>query len=277
MKHAKTGLKILIIIDEAMTLVGLGYFPAMRWILDEVIYEREDRFLVIFLGTNSRVSNFLPDPIKGSARTIPKGPVAVAAPFLGFLWDHHAPSLKNKFRISNVSAFSHLVQYGRLLWQSVWKNGLNAGLTPLAFIQLAQAKLLARNPNIAIDQWNPLSKEQETLEACALLGIRVGLNIDLGNPSMASKLVASHMRWMGGIGRDRLRVYTGYGSEPTLVEAAATLINSKLNGITKSDAIWSENNHPTYQSILRLIIPELSQGYIAPGEHGELTTRLICI
>jgi hypothetical protein len=273
MQNKETKLKLLLVIDEAVTLVDWGYFPAMRWVLEEVIDEKDFDFLAVFLGTSSKVSNFMPHPVKASARLLPQGTTATATPFLSLPWDLGLQSYKGT--LANMARFDNLVYYGRPLWQSIWMDK-SQHLKPLSLIELAQAKLLARNPRHEIDDPDPTKKK--LLEACALLGIRVGLNVDIGAPSRASEMVASHMRWLGGIGHDRQKLYTGYGSEPVLVEAAATLLNSDLSSITKKGKYKElTDRHATYKAVLKLIVKELSQGYIAPGEHGELTTRIICI
>jgi hypothetical protein len=271
MQDPKTKLKLLLVIDEAMTLVNWGFFPALRWVLEEVIDKPEYEFLVVFLGTSSRVSNFLPDPVRGSARSLPRGTTATVSPFLGLPWDIDVLH-GNNITLKGMSQLRNLIYYGRPLWQSIWTQG-SQSLDPRSFIQFAQAKLLCRNPETPFTSED---REKRILEACALLGIRVGLDIDLASPSRASEMVASNMRWLGGVSQDRQKLYTGYGSEPILVEAAATLLNSHLTSFTHEGYEELSEHHSTYRAILQAIIPELNQGYISPGAHGELTTRIIC-
>ena len=96
-------------------------------------------------------------------------------------------------------------------------------------IELVQTKLLGRNP------WNKVQGDlqKKILDACCLVGIRVGLDVDLGSPSRASEMVAMHMRWLGGISKDRQITYTNYGSEPTLVEAAAINHRDSISRISE--------------------------------------------
>ena len=106
------------------------------------------------------------------------------------------------------------------------------------------------------------------LSAFAVLAIRIHLNLDFVNPSRASKLVSSKMRWLVDVDNRRRHITTTYGSEPLLVEAAACLMNSyalaPIPGLNPVSWFLGELER------------DLNKGHVDRGRNGELTSRLLC-
>jgi len=87
--------------DEAKTLVKMNYYNALRWVLDQVIpkaweiadAERTGKekdtclpFMAMFLGTNSKVADFLPPGVDSSARYFSME-MTIPQPFTALDWD----------------------------------------------------------------------------------------------------------------------------------------------------------------------------------------------
>ena len=115
-------------------------------------------------------------------------------------------------------------------------------------------------------------EQSRKLIAFAVLAVRIHLDLDFVNPSRASRLVSSKMRWLVDVDPRRRHMTTTYGSEPLLVEAAACVMNSyhfKAFGVNPvgNPVGW----------FLQELGKDLNQGQVNRGRNGELTARLLCI
>lgn len=97
----------------------------------------------------------------------------------------------------------------------------------------------------------------------ACVSLRVLVKLDLTRDSsraFQSKLVESHMHVAFVVPEHRQYMYSGTPSEPVLTEAAGRLMQ-------ESDAT----------SAPKVLCRAFDQGFLAPGERGELVARLLMI
>jgi len=293
---------MVLFVDEAKTLVDHGYYNALRWVLDEAIpmaltlgkLSRGDPkpkdvlpFIAIFLGTNSRVADFLP-PGEDSSHRYFNLHMTVPQPFTALDWDINlcAKHTQEALTYDSLSEMTWLCRFGRPMWQSQWS--LNLGKTPEqkafaadAIVQFAALKLhqchgkggfsalFNNTPGPA--QRNPYSETElndRTLAFSAILGVLVILNLDFASPKMAAELVASRLRWAAGCDSKRTYLLTCYPSEPILAEAASRLLFSELNG--------NDNQQTVLRTVLEVIANQIGKGDYDLGEDGELAARLLC-
>ena len=124
-------LKMVLMIDEATTLVHLKFYNAFRWVIDQVIerswilsLENMDRlecplpFTTIFMGTHSNVAHFLPPAYEASARYA-LDMMGIPEPFTALDWDIEVPDeIKRLNRYdplmySSLADMTWLARFGR--------------------------------------------------------------------------------------------------------------------------------------------------------------------
>jgi hypothetical protein len=306
-------LRTVLMLDEGRTLVDFRYYNAFRWVFDNVI-ERAWMmanccqtveplpFVAIFLGTNSKVADFLPAGVDSSYRYYTSF-VKVPQPFTALDWDVHVsepyklPTLQDNIlpgssnlRKSNMLAYSHLEKmgwlsrFGRPVWYGRWalKERESCEMRhdeAQRLIKFAEGKLHHLKNQDAFERIfeeydeNPQRREeyQEIPESCirtcyAILAVLVGLDFDFTSPIRAADLVASRLRWALGCDPSRRYMFTTYLSEPILAEAASRLFFLVLRS----------TGRPVYPTILKVIAKEIGKGNYDPGKNGELAARIMC-
>ena len=142
MKVSIKRLKMVLMIDEATTLVGMKFYNAFRWVIDQVIepawllsWENSDLpkyplpFTTIFMGTHSKVTHFLPPKHEASARYT-FDVMKIPEPFTALDWDIEVPNeikqLKryNPLMYSSLADMTWLARFGRPCWMAQWGTSL---------------------------------------------------------------------------------------------------------------------------------------------------------
>lgn len=303
-KVKETGhIKLVLMVDEAKTLVDWQFYNSFRWVLDTVIERawmnlrkacRPLPFMAIFLGTNSTVADFLPSKDDSSHRYY-ASLLQVPPAFTAMNWDifNEAPrradsfqrnSLLEELTYFDLPSMTWLSRFGRPLWHAMWMGRQDNPRTnneAQRIIGLAQYKLHHQNNNEAFENLildtyhgktaSAKSKEEAILTSSAIVAVLVGLDLDFSAPKLASELVASRLRWAVGCDKDRTILLTSYPSEPVLSEAAFSLFFKE---------IWDDTNQNILQAskvILDVVKKQIEQGDYDAGGDGELVAKLLCI
>src|ERR1700737_2307219 len=136
-------IRMVLMFDEAKTLVDLKYYNAFRWVLDNVIEQAWQLgrpaqplpFFAVFLGTNSKVADFLPPGEDSSYRYFSRL-IKVPQPFTALDWDVYnaeyklpsrTPTPTDKLAYSHLADMSWLSRFGRPIWNALWK--VSSGMT----------------------------------------------------------------------------------------------------------------------------------------------------
>jgi len=289
-------LKMVLILDEAKTLVGLDYYNSFRWILYNVI-ERAFRlgrhatptkpapFVAVFLGTHSKVADFLPAGVDSSYRYFASF-VAVPPPFTSLDWDVHVsePYISadrrdlTRVTYSQIEKIGWLSRFGRPVWYARWAMKQSASCATRCEEAQRLIELHHTQDRHAFEakfeDYEQTEKRLETfasredfIQTCsAILAVLVGLDCDFSAPQRAADLVASRLRWALGCDSSRKHVFTTYLSEPILAKAASRLFFYVLRGLQK----------PVYFKILEVVGKEIGKGYYDPGSDGELAAKILC-
>lgn len=302
-KHLKTSynpdlgrIKLVLMIDEAKHLVDLHFYNAFRWIIDEVVelayvVERPNRvhplpFMVFFLGTNSKVADFLP-PDEDSSERYYSSYIKVPQPFTALDWDIGVaknPGLRYPIlTYDSIAEMTWLCRWGRPYWQAQWSCSLRIPAAKLteanSIITAAENRLHHRESKGGFAAMFRLSARDEkslsaadlednVLTCSAILGVLAIINMDFTSPKRASALVASRLRWAVGCDRKRTYLLTTYPSEPILAEAAFRLLFTELPNET--------DRHRVLKKILNTIADEVENGDYDTGGDGEFVARILC-
>jgi hypothetical protein len=280
-------LKMVLMIDEAKYLVELNFFNAFRWIIDQVIerawisanQKRLDvplPFMVFFLGTNSRVADFIPPGADSSARYFLDF-MKVPPPFTALDWDISVPDDSvlhySSVTYQSLSEMTWLCRFGRPYWQAQWGSSLTRSSDKTrdagTLITAAENKLhQQQSRNGFLEFFKSNRRNEEFILTCsAILGVLAVIHLDFTSPKRAEDLVASRLRWAVGCDRKRTYLLTTYPSEPVLAEAAFRLLFAK--GEDKSE-------DKVLKSILDTIAKEVESGDYDVGGDGELAARILC-
>ena len=311
-------IRMLFVVDEAKTLVELQYYNSFRWVLDNVIQRAWEHghtqlshplplpFLAIFLGTNSKVADFLP-PGKESSYRYFASTMKVPQPFTALDWDVHVsePYIWPDSSGNSLSAFGNVIRadektetklmhyqlqtmgwlsrFGRPMWYARWASKSNSSIElkhdeAERIIKFAEEKLCHLDDS-SVEEFlshltNYISKlrrgrkpKEDFIQACsAILAVLVGLDFDFTSPSRAADLVASRLRWAVASDASRTYFLTTYPSEPILAEAASRIFFSAIMGASK----------PAYHGILQVVADEITQGNYDFGSDGELAAKILC-
>jgi hypothetical protein len=295
-------LKMVLMIDEATTLVGMKFYNAFRWVIDQVIepawllsWENSDLpehplpFTTIFMGTHSKVTQFLPPKHEASARYT-LDIMKIPEPFTALDWDIEVPDeikqLKryNPLTYSSLADMTWLARFGRPCWMAQWGTSLKWSPESKSenannIITLAEVKLhniptedgfdTKFKALIDPDQKLQLFSEEERILTCsAIIGILAIINLDFFAPKRAAALVASRLRWALGCDKKRDFLLTTYPSEPVVAEAAFRLLFAKLPH-TNQDFVL--------RKILEVVVSQVERGDYDAGGDGELCARILCL
>lgn len=290
---------MVLMIDEAKYLVEAGYYSSFRWVIDQVIepswllnFEetaappRPLPFMAIFLGTNSKVADFLPLKEHSSARYFYSS-MKVPGPFTALAWDIEVkdPNLTYEtLKYSNLADMKWLARFGRPNWLALLAASLNNEFSSRykdtdQIITLAMNKLHQMNLNGGFRELftipfaqisNKLSSEKEKyiLTCSAILGVLAIIDLDFSSPKRAATLVASRLRWAVGCNKDRTFLLTAYPSEPVLAEAASRLLYMRIPEAEDPDIVL--------KTTLTVIATEVERGGYDVGGDGELVARILC-
>jgi hypothetical protein len=284
----------VLFVDEAKTLVDYGFYNAFRWVLDEVVpmsfslgqTARGEAltkialpFMAIFLGTNSKVADFLP-PGEDSSHRYFNLQMTVPQPFTALDWDINigARNYGESLTYDSLSEMRWLCRFGRPMWQSQWsltRNGSSEkkALAADDIIQFAALKLhqcYDKGGFVALfDNATQGLKDKRTLTFSAILGVLAILNLDFASPKWSAELVASRLRWAAGCDPKRTYLLTCYPSEPILAEAASRLLFSEVPG--------TDHRQQILCTILDTVADHIGKGDYDTGEDGELVARILCI
>ena len=290
-------LRMVLMIDEAKYLVGLRFYNAFRWIIDQVIEPawllatpknacRPLPFMVFFLGTNSKIADFLPPDEDSSARYFFEF-MKVPPPFTALDWDITVPIDSvlhyTSLNYESLAEMTWLCRFGRPYWQAQWGSTLTQSSSKssnaVSIVTAAENRLhqqnsrkgymkLFQNDESAGVRHTARQREAFILTCSAILGVLAVIHLDFTSPKRAADLVASRLRWVVGCDRKRTYLLTTYPSEPVLAEAAFRLLFTK-----------TENDHDTdkiLKRILSVVAREVEKGDYDVGGDGELVGRLLC-
>jgi hypothetical protein len=282
-------IRMVLMFDEAKTLVDFDFFNAFRWIFDMVIEkawrltqnERPDQlwtalpFMAIFLGTNSKVAQFLPPDEESSARYY-FSEMAIPPPFTALEWDTNISQPFTSLSYDKLPGMSWLSRFGRPMWQARWSVSSNK--TPQqkledaeSIIEFAEKKLhhlheIGGFRLLFID--NHTKKPSDFLLSCAaIVGVLAVLDMDFTSPTRAAELVASRLRWAAGCDKKRSYLLTTYASEPILAEAAFRLLFTAPSKAMPDKVLVA---------VLEQISAQITNGDYDVGSDGELAARIVC-
>ena len=267
-------LPFLFIIDEAAYFYQTNYMHSFMWVLDQPVVQllqeikgsASRRFFVLMLGTHSQISHFAPHHNFPSERR-----QHIPTVFSALDWDSGVQAPSDNALFESSAEIGRLVRWGRPLWLSYYdgRSDRSDNERLKACITFATKKL---TDGLALDRDGDADEQSRKLIAFAVLAVRIHLNLDFVNPSRASRLVSSKMRWLVDVDPRRRHITTTYGSEPLLVEAAACIMNSyhyKAFGVNPA-------GNPVGW-FLQELGKDLNRGFVNRGKNGELTARLLCI
>ena len=288
---------MVLFFDEAKTLVDTDHYNALRWVLDEVIPEawtfahakrgggQEQEplpYIVMFLGTNSTVADFLPPEEESSARYF-LDHMTVPQPFTALDWDVNIGKEypRGAVTYNSLAEMTWLARFGRPMWESQWslsvgkppdeKAAMAARIIRFAEIKLHHCHQDGGFRNLFTGTNLTLQKEKKDLDfiltCSAILGVLAVLDLDFTSPKRAADLVASRLRWAAGCDKKRSYLLTCYPSEPILAEAASRLLFFSFRG----------NHHNVLKTILDVVATQINNGDYDFGGDGELAARLLCI
>lgn len=289
-------LKMLLMIDEAKVLVSKKFFNAFRWIIDQVIEpswisgnrkraRRPLPFMVFFLGTNSKVADFLPPGKDSSARYFTNF-MKVPPPFTALDWDIAIPKDSilhySTLKYESLAEMTWLCRFGRAYWQAQWGTTVSASydkvkdaccLVTAAEIKLHQSesrdsfRQLFVSPR-KIEERKETEGEEFILTCSAILAVLAVINLDFTSPKHAENLVASRLRWAIGCDSKRNYLLTTYPSEPLLAEAAFRLLFATTDDKHCPGLIL--------RTILEVVAEQVERGDDDVGGDGELVARVMC-
>jgi hypothetical protein len=271
-------LPFMFIIDEAAYFYQTNYMHSFMWVLDQPVVQLLQeiknpvtrRFFVLMLGTHSQISHFAPHYNFPSERYF-TGRQHIPTVFSALDWDSGVQAPSKNSSIESSAEIRRLVRWGRPLWLSYYNGRSDRSDHDRlkACVTFATKKL---TDGLTLETERKPDEQSRKLIAFAILAVRLNLDLDFVNPSRASKLVSSKMRWLVDVDPRRRHITTTYGSEPLLVEAAACVMNSRhlrAFGVTElaNPLLW----------YLQELGQDLAHGYVNTGKNGELTARLLCI
>jgi hypothetical protein len=305
---------MVLMLDEAKTLVDFKYYNAFRWVLDNVVeqawtFDSNDHdeplpFMAIFLGTNSKVVDFLPPALDSSYRYF-ESYMKIPQPFTALDWDvyvsepYRVPVPYNDTQIirmetdepsnnltyNRLAEMSWLSRFGRPIWNAHWskmgkgEQAISRRAEAQRIIRFAEKKLhhcdskggftnlIKRYVNFPHQERRPNASEDFIQTCSAILAVLVGLEFDLTAPKRAADLVASRLRWAAGCDHNRSYLLTTYPSEPILAEAAFQLFFSEVDG---------KPGGKVSVTIIEVAAKELEKGDYDIGGDGELAAKLMC-
>lgn len=290
-------LKMVLMIDEAKYLVGIKFFNAFRWIIDQVIepawlienpkdVRQPLPFMVFFLGTNSTVADFLPPDDHSSARYFFEF-MKVPPPFTALDWDIAVPEHSVLHYIppnyEALAEMSWLCRFGRPYWQAQWGSTLPESSSKcrdaMSIVTAAENKLHQQSSRKGYQNLFQISerdtkwldkewKETYILTCSAILGVLAIIHLDFASPKRAAELVASRLRWAAGCDSKRTYLLTLYPSEPVLAEAAFRLLFANAENGQDPERILKR--------ILEVVAGEVEKGDYDVGGDGELVARILC-
>jgi hypothetical protein len=295
-KNCKGRIKMAFVIDEAKFLVDNNYYDSFRWVIDQVIersacaskgtyLEGPLPFIVIFLGTNSKVAHFLPPGEDSSARYF-KSDMKVPQPFTALAWDidlEDSDFACRNLKYSSLAEMEWVARFGRPFWFALWGSRLRQDLSlrynaAEEIINLAMNKLHQGGSQMdycnlfsvtQLSRTNNDDEESYLLTCSAILGVLAVIDFDFSSPKRTNDLVASRLRWAVGCNKERTYLLTAYPSEPVLAEAASRLLFMKLPSSGNPDTILKR--------ILRKVADEVAKGSYDIGGDGELVARILCM
>lgn len=298
------GIRLLLVFDEASTLIDQHYYNSFRWVFDNVLQiawesgkskyspQQPLPFMAIFLGTNSRVADFTPPGEHASYRYFIRSMI-VPRPFTSLAWDVHvgkpfqlrkrAAGLRSaSLRYNHLPTMDWLCRFGRPVWYARWRSMFEKGDEDRLrekdrIIQLVQEKLCHidcatvqdfKERMVTCTSGGGGDVTEDIIQASsAVLAVLVGLDFDFTAPSRAVDLVASRLRWALASNDTLTRFLTTYPSEPVLADAANELFFSEL----------VPNMPAVYTGVLKVVLREIQKGNYDFGSEGELTARILCI
>ncbi len=186
----------------------------------------------LITDTLAKVSNLAPlqkaDP-SGRATAMPNG---IPPPFFLLanvdIWvDEDDPPRT----LADMSDPRYYCRYGRPHWGALARLFKKGKFQISHVMDLARFKILGGN-----DSFELLPARVIPVAALAILGIRVCIDM-VPQCQLSQDLVAQHMRVLYHISASRDAVFTGYFSEPVLVQAAGQLTN--MDALEGAPAWWT--------------------------------------
>ncbi|KAF8331420.1 uncharacterized protein EI90DRAFT_1019614 [Cantharellus anzutake] len=236
-------------------------------------------FFTLFLSTSvklrsSAATTMAPHPstrVSGKTELLPEYTVLPFDIFSRGHWQragHERGDPSPPITLKMVCSSGTMVCFGRPLWYSMYDNGKESTESIFAF---AMKKLGAGGIRAGRNE-DKTRDGTDTSAMLASLDIRLQLSFDLARHAARSKistLVESYMRVVYAVPLHREFIYSGYPSEPVLVEAAARLLNQ--GGGSDSGSFLP----PIAFKGPNILKAGYREGILDCGEHAEAVGRLL--
>jgi hypothetical protein len=312
-------IRMVLMLDEAKTLVDLKYYNAFRWVLDNVVeraWIQSNRtlhqplpFLAVFLGTNSKVVDFLP-PGKDASHRYYASSIKVPQPFTALDWDVYvsepyklpklhsgdgpqnrnpdrsqiAHALSRKLNYLHLAEIGWLSRFGRPIWNALWSSYAEDSqdtrrMEGRKIIRFAENKLHQCNPDGGfyklMDQYINYSrafgqpKSTEEYILTCSAILAVLLGLDLDLTSPQRAADLVASRLRWAAGCDHKRTYL-------LTTYPSEPILAEAAFQLFFTEIGGTPGGPAHEAILQAVAKEVVKGDYDIGGDGELAARLLC-
>lgn len=183
-------------------------------------------------------------------------------------WDI-CTSVEKQNEIKNMSQLvnmDHIASFGRPLWYMNWINSLKVlnRSDPTRLVSLAMSKIQCGVNYTDMKYKNSYKR----LFALAVIGCRAAIHLQ-PTSAEAVELVGDFMAINLFVTKDRSRMFTTYGSEPILAEAAASLWYRYVDIDKKNPTIFDE--------VIEHVSTHVTEGTINQGNQGEFAARIILL
>ncbi|TFK93135.1 hypothetical protein K466DRAFT_538427 [Polyporus arcularius HHB13444] len=283
-------LQVLIYFDEAHDLVAS---PALQGVTKsplDVLVQALDEFercgaFTLLMSTQLHTPYVAPSsPFTNSARYVPRVGT-MHAPITETPFDCFGSSklIPSRLKVGDVGKVALMACFGRPMWRAMLSpysdhvlaeytdtDGPTIVSLDFTLWSAREETLLAfaRSKLLCCDKLTGPMTDYPRAARTAVIDARIMLSYG-AHPSAQQyqmDLVASHVRTVYSIPRDRECIYSGYSSEPVLAEAAARQL-----------ALWRElepqnpdNTRPLIEPAVAILQRLLQQDLLARGETGEI-------
>ncbi|KAI5118289.1 hypothetical protein M0805_003243 [Coniferiporia weirii] len=259
--------RAIIYIDECHYLSGIDISDGdkKRSLLDAMLHAIElcgkDGLFGITLSTNSSFRSVSPraDEFKSERELkarLPSNARPVPFTLLPFdCWKGTTIVNESESTLREVCTLEFSARFGRPLWWTRLTNPETRAVMLEELVDFAAQKLTLNRGG------EPLSEEAKIAALSARLWLRLNTSLDSVR-SLQDRLIESHMSLAYDVPHHKNYMYSGYSSEPILMEGAAH--------------VWKDRNCYDFDP-LETLKNAVTRGLLAKGERGELVGRYICL
>ncbi|KAF8813408.1 hypothetical protein BYT27DRAFT_7250940 [Phlegmacium glaucopus] len=162
---------------------------------------------------------------------------------------------ESKSTLREVCTLEFSARFGRPLWWTRLANPRTKATMLNQIVGFAAQKLMLNAGG------RPLSEEAKIAALSARLSLQLNTSLDSVR-SLQDTLVDSHMSVAYNVPDHKNYMYSGYPSEPIVMEGAAY--------------VWESGRYHDFNP-LDTLQKTLTEGFLAKGERGELVGRYICL